>query len=124
MKYITVDYIIKLHKKMIATTGGSDGIRDIQLLHSAIENSRATFDGVELYLTVKEKCASICYSIINNHSFVDGNKRMGIYVMLILLEYNGIKLSFKQEELVNLGLNIAKGKFTKDEILNWINEHE
>lgn len=109
MRYVTIDYIMKLHKKMIDATGGLDGIRDIELLKSAVENAKATFGGTDLYPTVEDKCASICYSIINNHAFVDGNKRVGLYVMLVLLEYNSIRLTFSQEELINLGFDIAKG---------------
>lgn len=124
MKYIDVNYIIKLHDKLIESTGGSNGLRDKKLLDSAIENSKATFDGIELYTTIEEKCTAICYSLVNNHPFVDGNKRIGVYVMLILLEYNGIKLNFEQQELINLGLGIAKGDFKQDEILDWIKSHK
>lgn len=79
MKYISVEYILKLHEKMINTTGGSHGIRDINLLKSAIENSKATFDGQDLYPEIQDKCANICFNIINNHPFVDCNKRTGLY---------------------------------------------
>ena len=89
MKYLSIDYILKLHEKLISATGGSNGIRDMGLLKSAIENSKATFTGEDLYKSIEEKCSNICYSIINSHAFIDGNKRIGIYVMLILLEHNG-----------------------------------
>jgi death-on-curing protein len=120
MKYISIDYILKLHKKLILATGGSNGIRDMGLLRSAIDNSKSTFYGEELYPSIEAKCANICYSIINNHAFIDGNKRIGIYVMLVLLEYNGVKLNFLQSELINLGLSIAEGKYNKEAIENWI----
>ena len=102
MKYISTEYILKLHEKLILATGGSNGIRDIELLKSSIENSKATFGGKDLYRSIEEKCSNICYCLISNHTFIDGNKRIGIYVMLILLEYNGIKLAFAQEEIINL----------------------
>lgn len=124
MKHISIEYVQKLHSKMIAATGGSHGTRDIELLKSAIENSKSTFGGQELYPTIEDKCANICYSIINNHAFIDGNKRMGIYVMLILLEYNEIKLKFTQSELIDLGLGIAKGEVKQDNILKWIEKHK
>ncbi len=60
----------------------------------------------------------------NNHAFVDGNKRIGIYVMLILLDYNGTKLDFTQDELINLGLGIAKGEIDQDHIVSWIKNHK
>lgn len=74
MKYISINYIQKLHEKMIDTTGGSYGIRDIELLKSAVENSKSTFDGKDLYPEIEDKCANICYNLINNHAFIDGNK--------------------------------------------------
>ncbi|KOC31710.1 type II toxin-antitoxin system death-on-curing family toxin [Clostridium botulinum] len=123
MKYISVEYILKLHTKLILATGGSDGIRDIDLLKSALQNSKATFGGIDLYPSIQEKCASICYSIINNHAFIDGNKRIGLYVMLILLEYNNIKLEYSQNELVELGLGIAKGEINQQSLIVWINNH-
>lgn len=124
MKYISIDYILKLHTKMISATGGSDGIRNIDLLSSAIENSKATFGGVDLYPRVEDKCANMGYSIISNHAFIDGNKRIGIYVMLILLEYNYIKLSFSQKDLIDLGLGIAKGEIKQEDIVKWIEKHK
>ncbi len=104
---IPVEQVLSLHRKMISATGGDIGIRDISLLDSALGNAYATFDGKELYKTIEDKCASICFGIVNNHSFVDGNKRTGIYTMLVLLEYNGILLRYTQKELIDLGLAIA-----------------
>lgn len=124
MKYITINYIIKLHEKLIIATGGSSGIRDIGLLESAIENSKATFAGEDLYKSIEGKCSNICYSIINNHAFIDGNKRIGIYVMLMLLEYNGVELIFTQKELIDLGLDTAKGEMKQENILDWIKNHK
>lgn len=124
MKRISLNRILQLHTKMIIATGGDSGVRDIGLLDSALSNAFATFDGKELYKSVEEKSASICFSIINNHPFIDGNKRMGIFVMLVLLEYNDIKLNYNQEALVNLGLGIAKGDYKQDDILQWILEHK
>ena len=112
-----------MHEKLIKATGGSNGLRDERLLESALENSKATFDGLDLYPTIEDKCTTICFSLVNNHPFVDGNKRIGVYVMLVLLEYNGIKLNFTQKELVDLGLGIATGELKQNDILNWIKNH-
>ena len=124
MKHMSIDYILKLHEKLILATGGSNGIRDIGLLKSAIENSKATFAGEDLYKSIEEKCSNICFGIISNHAFIDGNKRIGIYVMLMLLEYNGIKLIFTQKELIDLGLGTAKGEMKQENILDWIKNHK
>ena len=76
------------------------------------------------YKSMEERCSNICYSIINNHAFIDGNKRIGLYVMLILLEYNGTKLYYTQTELINLGLGVAKGELEQINILEWIKSHK
>ena len=74
MKRISIDQVIALHQKMIDATGGVNGIRDKNLLESALNNAFATFDGIELYRSIEEKCANICFSIVKNHPFIDGNK--------------------------------------------------
>jgi len=123
MKWIPLDNIITLHKKMIRATGGLSGIRDINLLQSAIFNAQATFDGIDLYPNLESKCAAVCYGVINNHPFVDGNKRMGIYLLLILLEYNDYIIEYSEDELVELGFGIAKDTISRDDIVLWIKEH-
>ena len=82
MKWLPIDYILKLHEKMILKTGGSPGVRDINLLLSAVFNAHASFGGQDLYPNIESKVAAVCHGIINNHPFVEGNKRMGIYLML------------------------------------------
>jgi death-on-curing protein len=109
---------------MIDITGGSKGIRDIELLKSSIENSKSTFGGKDLYSTTESKCANTCFNIIKNHAFVDCNKRTGIYVMLMLLEYNNVKLEFTQKELADLGVDIASGKLNQKDIISWIENHK
>ncbi len=124
MKRISLNQVLQLHKKMIEATGGDLGVRDIGLLESALSNSFSTFDDIELYPSIEEKCSSVCFSIINNHPFVDGNKRMGIFIMLVLLEYNEISLKYTQRELINIGLGTAKGEYKQDYILQWIIERK
>ena len=85
--------VLLLHQLMAEATGGDVGVRDEALLESAIENVYATFDGVELYPGKEEKAARLGFSLISNHAFVDGNKRIGIYIMLSFLELNGIRIA-------------------------------
>lgn len=124
MKKISIEQVINLHQKMIKTTGGKKGVRDKSLLESALNNAFVTFDNIELYPSTEEKCANICFAIINNHPFIDGNKRLGIFIMLVLLDYNGIVLQYEQNDLVDLGLGIAKGIYNQIYILDWIKNHE
>lgn len=116
--------ILLLHQVMAEATGGDVGIRDDALLESAIENIYATFDGIELYPTKEEKAARLGYSLISNHAFVDGNKRIGMYIMISFLELNGIKIDANNDDVVKLGLSVASGNANYDDILNWINEHK
>lgn len=118
------DKVKLLYKLMVEETGGSFGIRDENLLNSALNGIFQTFDGKELYPTKEEKGAMLGYSLISNHAFLDGNKRIGIYVMLTFLEVNGIRLECTDNELIDLGLGIAAGEINYEEILDWILNHE
>ena len=113
-----------LHQLMAEATGGSVGVRDEGLLDSAIEGAFATFDGVELYPSKEEKAAKLGYSLISNHAFVDGNKRIGVYVMLSFLELNGIHIEAADEDVVSLGLGVADGSMGQKDILDWIHKHK
>lgn len=116
--------VLLLHKLLIEQTGGEDGVRDISLLESALESCYTTFDGKELFPSKEEKAARLCFGLISNHAFVDGNKRIGVYVLLTFLEVNGISLKVTDKELVNLGISLAEGTMKYDSLLNWIKAHE
>lgn len=119
----TVERVLLLHQLMIEQTGGADGVRDMGLLESAVESMFAGFDGQELYPGKEEKAARLGYSLIANHAFVDGNKRIGIYAMLTFLEVNGIRIQATNQEVSELGLGVASGKLMYEDILTWIMEH-
>ena len=116
--------VLLLHQIMAEATGGASGIRDDALLESAIESAFATFDGVELFPSKEEKAAKLGFSLISNHAFVDGNKRIGMYIMLSFLDINGIKIVATNEDVVELGLSVADGSAKYNEILNWIMSHK
>jgi death-on-curing protein len=122
MKTLSVENIILFHEKIIKETGGSAGVRDRGLIESALNRAFMTYDGKDLYPTIIDKIAVITYSLINNHGFVDGNKRIGIAVMIILLKMNNIKVYYTQQELIDLGLKTAEGLMKEKDILNWIKE--
>ena len=111
-------------RQIVEATGGSDGIHDFGLLDSALESAYATFDGKELFPTKEEKAARIGVGLVSNHAFVDGNKRIGMYVLLTFLEVNGIPLEATDEEVVDVGLRLAEGKMQYEELLQWIKDHE
>lgn len=112
--------VLLLHQLLIKETGGSADLRDLNLLDSALESAFATFDGKELYPTKEEKAARIGYNLIENHAFIDGNKRIGIYVMITFLKVNGIDINPTNEELANIGIKIASSKMNYNELLQWI----
>ena len=115
--------VLLLHQLIIAETGGSPELRDINLLDSALESVFQTFGGQELYPSKEEKGARLGYSLISNHAFVDGNKRIGMYVMLTFLEVNGIHMDCTNEDVVEVGLGVASGTMKYDELLTWVRQH-
>ncbi len=112
--------VLFLHKLITEETGGDPNLRDIRLLDSALESAFQTFDGNELYPTKEEKGARIGYALISNHAFVDGNKRIGMYVLLTFLETNGIRISPAVDDVARVGLAVAAGEMNYDDLLNWI----
>ncbi|MBR3375980.1 MAG: type II toxin-antitoxin system death-on-curing family toxin [Firmicutes bacterium] len=104
-------------------TSISVGVRDEGLLDSALEGAFATYDGVELYPTKEEKAAKLCHSLVSNHAFVDGNKRIGVYVMLSFLELNGIRIEASDKDVIALGLGAADGSMSQENVFTWIKDH-
>ena len=117
------DKVLLLHKLIAEETGGSVGIRDEALLESALENAFSGFGGQEFYPSKEEKGARLGYTLISNRAFVDGNKRIGMYVMLTFLEVNGIRLDCTNNEIVEVGLAVASGAMGYDALLKWVRSH-
>ena len=115
--------VLLLHRIMAQATGGSVGVRDEGLLESALEAAFSEFGGVEFYPTKEEKAARLGYSLISNHAFVDGNKRIGMYIMLTFLEVNGIHMDCTNEDVVHAGLSVAAGTMDYGGLLAWVREH-
>ncbi len=117
---IPIDTVKLLHPLIAEETGGSVGVRDEGLLQSAMDAAFATFDGSDLYPTKEEKGARIGFNLISNHAFVDGNKRIGMHIMLTFLELNGIRLHCGDEDIVEAGLGVASGKMDYQNLLDWV----
>ena len=120
---LTKQQVILLHRDVIAQSGGSPEIRDEGLLESALNAPFQTFAGMELYPTIIDKAAHLGYSLIKNHAFVDGNKRIGTHVMLAFLMLNGIDVDYEDEELIQLILGVAAGKISSEQLLAWLQAH-
>lgn len=115
--------VLLLHKLLAEATGGSVGVRDEGLLDSALEGAFVGFGDTEFFPTKEEKGARLGYTLISNHAFVDGNKRIGVYVMLSFLEMNGIRIRCTDDELVHIGLSVADGSMSYEELLAWVVDH-
>lgn len=112
-----------LHRLMAQETGGSVGVRDEGLLESALETAFSGFGGTEFYPTTEEKGARLGYNLISNHAFVDGNKRIGMFIMLTFLEVNGIHLDCTNVEVTCVGLSVASGTMDYEALLSWVRAH-
>ncbi len=112
--------VLRMHEELIATAGGSSGIRDESLLEAALAAPFVSFGGVDLYPTLEQKAARLGYGLIKNHAMIDGNKRIGAHTMLVFLALNGIRLQYTQEELYTIILDVAAGKSSQDNLLTWI----
>ena len=118
-----IDQVIEMHSILIRRTGGSDGIRDLGLIESALARASAGFGEFERYPSVIAKTAAIAHGLGSNHGFIDGNKRVGVAVMLLILRKNDVQLSYTQQELIRLGLDIATDCVNPDDIIAWIEAH-
>jgi len=121
---LTKEQILLLHTQLIETTGGSDGIRDMGLLESALENPFQSYGGEELYPSIQAKAARLCYGLVKNHAMIDGNKRLGCHAMLVFLALNGYEMEYTQEELSDLILDVAADRKQCGDILQWLLMHQ
>ena len=117
------DKVLLLHRLIAEETGGSIGLRDEALLDSALEAAFAGFGEKEFYPSKEEKGARLGYTLISNHAFVDGNKRIGMYVMLTFLEVNGIHMDCTNEDVYSVGMGVASGAMNYEDLLAWVKEH-
>lgn len=124
MKKLSKKQIFMLHTQLIQQTGGSEGVRDYNLLDSALETPFQSFGGDELYPTIQAKAARLGYGLIKNHCMIDGNKRIGTHSMLVFLALNGIELKYMQKELYETILDVAAGKIEYEDLLQWVLDHQ
>ena len=116
--------ILLLHEQLIAETGGSTGLRDEGMLDSALNAPFQTFGGEDVYPSLQQKAARLCFGLVKNHPFLDGNKRIGAHVMLVFLALNGIELQHTQTELSDIILQLAAGTIQSSDLLDWILTHQ
>jgi death-on-curing protein len=123
MRYLTTSEILELHRLVIERTGGSPGVRDMNLLESATAQPAMAFGGEELYPTFSDKAAALAFSVIMNHPFVDGNKRAGHAAMETFLVLNGHEINAPRDEQEQIILQVAEGKVGREDFTDWLRTH-
>lgn len=123
MRYLTLGQVVDLHRAILEHTGGLAGIRDLGALDSALAQPKATFGGSDLHPTLVEKAAALCVSLVRNHAFVDGNKRVGHAAMETFLVLNGMEIEASTDEQERVMLDVAVGAWGRTELANWLRDH-
>ena len=124
MKRLTKEQVLMLHRELIRETGGTDGLRDEGLLDSALNAPFQSYEEMDAFPSIQQKAARLGYGLVQNHAFVDGNKRIGAHVMLVFLMLNGIDLEYTQDELSDLILQVASGEQSFEDMVKWIVNHQ
>jgi death-on-curing protein len=123
MNYLTPEQILFLHARLVAETGGSHGVRDVNMLLSAVSRPQASYDDQDLYPDRFHKAAALVDSMIDNHPFMDGNKRTGIAPAALFLQANGYRLDVANIELEKFTLDVAQALCPVEEIAAWFQDH-
>ena len=123
MRYLTAEQVLFIHARLIAETGGEHGVRDLGLLQSAVSRPQASFEGQDLYPDLYHKAAALLESLVNNHPFVDGNKRTGFTSAAMFLKINGFSLIASNQEVESFVLSIASGEGSVETITDWLKTH-
>jgi len=120
IRYLTKEEVIELHRRGLERFGGMPGLRDEGLLDSALAQPQSAFGGQELHPTLAAKAAALAFSLINNHAFVDGNKRVGFASMAVFLELNSMKLICSPDEGESTVLAVASGAIDRQQLASWV----
>ncbi|CAB1062956.1 Death on curing protein, Doc toxin [Olavius sp. associated proteobacterium Delta 1] len=123
MRYLSISEVFELHNRIISSSGGSRGIRDLNALESAVNQPRQSFDQNDLYPDIVTKAAALCFSLVMNHPFVDGNKRVGHAAMETFLILNGYEIIASVDEQERVMLELAAGKLSRIDFSKWLNNH-
>ena len=120
---LTVQDIYELHRELEDAFVLSSGVRDKNLLASAVNTPFQTFMGNDLYPSLYDKAARLCYGIANNHPFTDGNKRTALHSMYVYLIINGFDITATQQDVENMIIGVAAGNMTNTELVQWLQKN-
>lgn len=120
MRYLTLNEVLEIYIRVMQQSGGDMGIRDIGALESVLAQPKMTFGGEELYPTIVEKASALGFSLIQNHPFIDGNKRTGHAAMETFLVLNGYEVNASIDEQFEIILKVAAGEIKREEFMEWL----
>ena len=120
MEYLSAEQVLFIHARLITETGGQHGVRDLDLLLSALGRIQASFDKKDLYPAVFSKAAALMDSLIRNHPFLDGNKRTGVTAAALFLLRNGFRLIVDSDSLVEMTMRVANSQTEVAELAAWL----
>ena len=120
MRLLTLGEVLALHRRILAETAGAPGVRDLNALASAVAQQRVSAGGVDAYPSIIGKAAALAYSLVGNHGFIDGNKRISHAAMEVLLVLNGIEIPASIDEQERLMLSLAAGQVSRAELVEWL----
>ena len=123
MRYLALSEVVELHRRLLDATGGAAGIRDLGALESALAQPKMTLAGRDLHPTLAEKAAALCFSLVQNHAFVDGNKRVGHAAMETFLVLNGGEIDAGLDEQERVMLDLAAGHIDRGQLADWLRQH-
>ena len=123
MRYLTLAEVIELHRRVIEQAGGAEGVRDLGAIESAVAQPQMTFGGRDLYPTMESKATALCFSLVMNHPFVDGNKRVGHAAMETFFVMNGFELASDVDDAERVILDLAAGELSREGLLEWVESH-
>jgi death on curing protein len=123
VRYVTLPEVVELHRRLLQATGGAPGIRDLGALEAAVAQPKGVFDSADLYSTLVEKAAALCFSLIQNHPFLDGNKRVGHAAMETFLVLNGAEVDARVDDQERVILDLAAGRIFRIQLIDWLRQH-
>jgi death-on-curing protein len=123
MRYLSLPEVLVIYRRVLTQSGGAGGVRDLGAIESALTQPQMTFGGEELYPTIDAKASEVCFSLVMNHPFVDGNKRVGHAAMETFLVLNGYELRAEVDDAEGTILQLAAGRLTRAESVDWVTGH-
>jgi death-on-curing protein len=123
MRYLGLSEVVELHRRLLEQTGGAAGIRDLGALESALAQPKMALAGRDLYPTLADKAAALCFSLVGNHPFVDGNKRVGHAATETFLVLNGAEIDAHLDEQERVMLDLAAGRIDRGQLADWLRQH-